>query len=261
MLLSVFCHSTSHAESKVFRSVTSSVTIDKSCKEKPDHFEIMLVFDGEPETASSGWFYGKGTMTAEFKSISPAQYDVTYSSPKFHKLPPSKMELHPSKDGYRAVLRDHTPEDKKIRDSACFFEKLEVDLVPAKELSDSIKMQAKDVFSAEVMILEGYSLIFDKSEYRAAETKGHEALSILERTLGKTSEQTLDAAAVIAFALMYLERFDEALAVIEPYRKALPERPDLKELEELLQKGKKKQDDLFRYDPGSESDVDLAPLG
>jgi hypothetical protein len=60
---------------------------------------------------------------------------------------------------------------------------------------------------------------------------------------------------------MELERFDEALEVIKPYSKSLPEKAYLKELEDDLQKLKKDQDELFRYDLDHENDVDREPLG
>ena len=57
------------------------------------------------------------------------------------------------------------------------------------------------------------------------------------------------------------ERYDEALEVILPYRKALPDHALIKEAEELILGKKKEQDDLFRYEPDGKSDVELDPWG
>ena len=218
------------------------------------------MLENDSEGKSSGLFYGKGTSSAEFRSVAPLRYEVIYPEASYNKLPASHMELIPVEGGYRAVIRDHIPEDKVLRESTCYFEKMEVILKPLDEPVDSVKARAKDLLSAEYIMTEGFHLIFNKNEFRAAEALGYKALPILERLYGKLIKEAFYADAIISLALMGLERFDEALNIIAPYHKVLPDDKILKELEELLQKSKKEQDDLFRYDPDSKEDIDLDPL-
>ena len=107
LLLSIFCTTPAQAGSKAFSGVTSSIIPDKACEKQPENAEITLVFDGDPKTASAGWIYGKGTLTAELKRITPNRFEVTYSITRYNKLPPSTLELLPTKDGFSAVVRDH----------------------------------------------------------------------------------------------------------------------------------------------------------
>lgn len=251
IMLAIFCNSPLHAETRVFSSETTSITFDKSCKEISKPSNIVVVFDSEPESAPSGWFYGKTISPAEFRRTSSNNYEVIYPITRLNNLAPSHMKLLPSKNGFSVLIQDHIPEDEMLRESTCYFEKLEASLIPSNESSDADKVKAKDLFTSELLILEGDDLLFKKNEYRAAETKGYEALAIMERYYGKHSKETLNAVGVVAFALTYLERFDEALDVIEPYLKSFPDHAKLKELETLLQAAKKEQDELFRIDPDS----------
>jgi len=261
ILFSLFCHSPAQAVSQAFSGVTISITIHKSCKEKPENPELVFVFDGEPESASSGWFYGKNIMAAELRKISPMRYEVIYSSTQYHKLPPSLMELQRTNEGFRAVIFDHIPEDKAILDDNCFFEKMEANLTPTKDSLNNTTIQAKARFSSEIIMVEGEDFLLNRKDFRKAESQGRKALAVLEPVFGKLSKESLQAAGLVAWALTEMGRFDEALEIITPYRKSMPDDKILKEYEEVLQKVKKEQDDLFRYDPDSKSDVDLEPLG
>jgi hypothetical protein len=49
---------------------------------------------------------------------------------------------------------------------------------PIQESADSLKMRAKELFSAGLLMGEGEDLLFNQKEYRAAEAKGYKALEI-----------------------------------------------------------------------------------
>lgn len=259
IFLSIFCHGTAHAGSRVFSGITTAITIDKFCKEKPDNSEIILVFNGEKESSSSGWFFGEGTGAAEFKRISPTRFEVTYAVTRYNKLPPSHMELLPSKDGFHAVISEHIPEDQLIRESTCFLEKVEVNLKSTKDSADNAIIQAKALSISELIMVEGQDLLLNKKDFPGADSQGRKALAILEPVFGKLSKEALHAVAQIAWALIEQERFDEALEILTPYRKTLPDIKILKELVEVLKKAIKQQDELYKYDPDSKSDI-LKPL-
>lgn len=260
-LVLAFCSSAAYAESKAFKGTSTTITIDKSCKNKPDLFEIILVFDGPTESALSGWFYGKGTSTAEFRRVSPTNFEVIYPTTRYKKQPPSHLTLTPSEKGFLAVIRDHIPEEKTVRESECFFEKVEVTLKPTTDDGNDLMVRAREHFTSELLLTEGSDLLWNINDYRSAEEKGHKSLLIMEGIYGKYSEKTLDSSAIITFALMRLERFDEALAVIEPYLQSLPDNADIKELVGILRAAKKEQDELFRSDPDSEGAVAFGPIG
>lgn len=260
ILLSIFCHSTAYAEPRVYSGITTSITIDKFCKEKPDNSEIILVFNGEKESSSSGWFFGKGTSTAEFKRITPTRFEVTYAVTRYNKLPPSYMELLPSKDGFHAVISDHITEDRALRESTCFFEKMEVYLKPTKGSADNTIMQAKALSTSELIMIEGQDLLLNKKDFPGADSQGRKSLAILEPVFGKLSKETLQSAGLIVWALIEQSRFDEALEIITPYRKAMPDDKVLKELEEVLEEEIKEQNELFKSDPDSKSGINLKPL-
>jgi hypothetical protein len=261
LLLSILSASPAQAGSQVFIGVTTSIIPSKSCSEKPEHTEITLVFDGDSKSALSGWFYGQGTMTAEFKRITPTRFEVTNSSTIHHKLPPSMMELVPVKDGFHAVVKDYIPEDKEISNVACFFEKMEVDLKPLTgSPADSIK-RGKDLLAADIIMLEGSDFLWNKKDYKAAIDCAQKVLLVYDGAYGKWNKVSLNASGIITFALMNQDRFDEALEVITPYRKSLPDDDLVKAIVEKILKLKKNQDDLFRYDPDSPSAIDLEPLG
>lgn len=260
-LFSICCINPARAGSQAFSGVTTSIIPDKSCSEKPENTEITLVFDGDSKSASTGWFYGKGTMPAEFKRITPTRFAVTYAITRHKKLPPSIMELFPSKYGFSAVIRDHIPEGKELRESACFFERLEVNLKPVNATEIDFKIRAEELFAADLITLESDDLLWIRKEYKTAIELAQKALPLYERNCGKWGKEALNASAVIIFALMMQDRFDEALEVITPYLKALPDQALLKDVEAKIMQLKKKQDDLFRYDPDSPSTIDLEPLG
>lgn len=249
------------AEFQVYKGITNSIIPDEACEKQPENFEIVLVLEGRPEgTVASGWFFGTGSSTAEFRSISPLQYDVIYPATRLYNLPPSHMELTPVKGGLQAVIRDHIPLEKEVRKNTCFFKKLEVTLKPQKESPLTFKARATELYSAELLLWEGKDLLFVHRDYLAAEANGHKALAILEKIHGKLSREAFNAAVLIAFSLMERDRFDEALEVIVPYRTSLPDNKDLKEFEEKFQKAKKQQDELFRHDPDSKGDNNLEPI-
>lgn len=248
------------AEFQVYKGITTSITPDEACEKQPDNFQIVLVLEGKPEGAvASGWFFGAGTSTAEIRSISPLQYEVIYPVTRLRQLPPSHMELAPVKGGLLAVIRDHIPSEKEVREDTCFFKKMEVTLKPLEESPSAFITRATELFSAELLLHEGSDFLFIHREYLAAEAKGHKALALLEKIYGKLGREALNASAIIAFSLMQRDRFDEALEVIMPYRTALPDNEDLKELEGILQNARNKQDKLFRYDPDSKSITDMEP--
>ncbi len=260
ILVSISCHSKAQTGSQAFSGETSSIIPDKSCSEKPKNLEMTIVFDGKPESATFGWFYGKGTSTAEFIRISPTRFEVNYAVTRFNKLPPSSMVLLPTKEGFHVVVKDHIPEDKELRESSCFFEEMEADLKPLDESADNLKKRGKELFSADLIMAEGSDLLWGKKDYKAAIDRGTKALAIYDGIYEKWSKESINASAIIAFALMYQDRFDEALEVILPYRKALPDHDLLKEFVKKIQREKKKQDDLFRHDPDSKGDANLEPL-
>jgi hypothetical protein len=261
MLAYIFCDSAAWAGPRVFAGNTTSIIPDKTCPEKVRTGEIVLLLDGDPVSDTSGWFYGKETSPAEFRMISPMRYEVTYPVTRYRKLPPSHMELQPFEDGFRAVVRDHIPEDKELRESACFYERMEVVLKPVNEPAGDIRAMVGELFSAELILQEGTDLLFSQKDYRSAEEKGRKALDILERIHGKSNRETLNASALIMFSLMWRDRFDEALEVIAPYCALLPDDKELKEIGEILRNLKNLQDELFRYDPDSRSTVVLEPIG
>lgn len=262
LVLFFICAFKASAESKAFSGINAAITTDRKCSNTPKVDKLTLVLDEGIGSKTSGWFYGEGTSTGELHKVSPTLFEVIYPHTIKYKLPPSHLELIPSGDGgYKAIIRDYIPEDKTLRERICFFSKMEISLAPLNESTDAFKTHAKDIFSAEVLLDEAFDLIFVQNEYMVAEAKGYEALAIVERQYGKFTDEALNASAIVAFALMKMERFDEALKVIAPYHKALPNDEFLKELEAKIQKLKKQQDDLFRYDPDSKTDVDLEPLG
>lgn len=261
MLLSVFCYSPAHADSRVFSGVTTSIITNKSCSEKPENIEIVLVFDGEAGSASSGWFYGKDTSTAKFKRISPTRFEVIYAVTLFNKLPPSIMELSPTKNGFVAVVNNSIPEVKSIQGSLCSNEKMEITLKPLKESDDDLINSAKELFAADLFMLEGDNLFYKEKDYASVVNRGQKTFQIYKRIYGVFSIEAIKASGMITNALMKQERFDEALDIIAPYRKALPDEETLKDVEKSLLLLKKNQDDLFRSDPDKKSDADLEPLG
>ena len=257
--LMLFSKSHAQAEPRAFCGVITSIIADKSCPKKLENQEITLVFDGE--STSAGWLYSKWMSAAELKRISPTHFEVTNAVTRFNKLPPTSMDLLQTKEGMHVVVRDHIPEDKEIRESTCFFEKMEVTLKPSKETASTIIERAKLLFAVDLIMLEGSDLLFKHNEYRKAEVQGNKALKIYENLYGKWSKESINAAGLIAFSLMKLDRFDEAQEVIANYRKALPDDSLLKEFEVKILELLKEQNDLFRYDPDSKSDTDLEPLG
>lgn len=261
LLLSLFIPDPLHAGSQAFSGVTTSIITDKSCDLKQENYEMTLVFDGEPESATAGWFYGKGSSAAEFKRISPTHFDVTFAVTRFNKLPPSSMELTPTKDGFQVVIKDHIPEDKEIRESVCFSEKVEANLKHISGAAEDLTKRGKELFSADLLMAEGSDLLWGKKDYEAAKERGRRVLPIYQRIYGKWSLESINAAAIITFALMYQERYDEALDTLLPYRKALPDNALIKEVEELILGKQKEQDDLFRYNPDGKGDIELDPWG
>lgn len=261
LLLFIFWINPAYAGSQAFSGFTTTITPDKSCSDKPNNHEMTLVFDGEPESATSGWFFGKGTSAAEFKRISPTRFEVTYAVTRYNKLPLSSMELLPSMDGFNVVVQDHIPENKEIRESLCFFETLKAIILPLSGVDADLKTRAKELFAADLIMLESENLLYKQKEYNAAIAQANKALPFYVSNFGQWSKESLNTTTLIVFAMMYQERFDEALEIITPYRKALPDHALLKEFEEMIIKVKKEQDDLFRSDPDSKSDVDLGPLG
>ena len=178
----LFSNSHAQAEPRAFSGVITSIIADKSCPEKTDNHEITLVFDGE--SASAGWFYGKGLNAAELKRISPTRFDVTYAVTRLSNLPPSSMELLPTKDGMHVIVRDHVPEDKEIRESACFFEKMEADLKPLSEPTDELIKHGKEIFSADLLMDEGNNLLWSKKDYKAAIERGRKYITRFIRVTG-----------------------------------------------------------------------------
>lgn len=250
-----------YAEYKVYNGNSSTLNFDKFCDEIPSQKNITLVLE-ESDGKISGWFYGKGTSTAEIRQMTSSKFEVIYPITLYKNLPSSNMELLPFGGGYKVIIRDYIPEDNGIRASTCFFEKLEANLTPINEsINASSMLCAKDLFLAELMLIEGFDLLYSEYEYLAAQAKGYASLKILEQIYGKLSEEALNADALVAFAFMRMERFDEALFVIEPYCKIFPNHKLLSDFLELLQNEKAEQDKLFKYDINTPSNEDLAPLG
>jgi len=171
------------------------------------------------------------------------------------------MELTPTKEGFHVVIKDHIPEDKEVLESVCFTEKMEADLKPLYEPADDLKKRGKELFSADLIMAEGSDLLWNKKDYKAAIERGMKVLPIYQRIYGEWSLESINAMTIITFSLVYQERFDEALEVLLPYRKALPDHALIKEAEELILGKKREQDDLFRYDPDGKDDAELDPLG
>jgi|GEM_PF-3578122 len=257
--MTLFCCFSANADSQAYKGMTLLITPDKSCSIKPINHEMTLVFD--TENSLSGWLYGEGVSAGELKRVSPTRFEVTYPITRYNNLPPSALELLPSKDGYHAVIQDYVPEDKEIRESLCFFEKLEADLKLFNGSKSDLINVGKELFAAELIMLEGSTLLLTKKEYKASLELGHKVLPFYERTYGRTSLEARNALSLVVLSLMHLERFDEALEAIVPYRKASPDHATLKLIEEMIIKDKKEQDDLFRYNPDSKGDAELEPLG
>jgi hypothetical protein len=253
-LILVFCPIV-HAKTFILLGKPKSVILDKSCTEKSAMDKIIFVFDAEQGGRTSGWLYGKSISPAKIRLLSGNTYEVTYSIEIHNNSPPSRMELKPIKGGYQAIIHDHIPEDKEIHDKYCFIKELIVNLKPmaGRVNSERYRDRAKNTFAAAILLLEGEDLLTKQMDFRAAEAKGYKALAMLEQLHGKYNEDTLYAAVLISSALMELERFDEALDVIAPYRKSMPKDADLKEFELYLQEEKKEQDKLFSTD--SDDDV------
>jgi hypothetical protein len=257
----VFCGKNIYAESNAFSGVTTSITPDKSCKAKPATSEITIVFDGEPESASNGWIYGERTSAAEFKRISPTQFEVTYAANLHHKQLPAIMEMQSSSYGYNAIIHGHIPENKEILEYNCYYKIIRFNLKPLNEQTIDLKTRGKELFAVELIILETSDLLWNQNNSKLALERGQKALPLYERNYGKWSNESLNATALIAFALIEQERFDEALEIVAPYRKELPNNDIIKKIEGAILILKKEQDELFRYDSNITSDIDLDPLG
>ena len=259
MSLCLLSHQISYAESRVFSGKAISVTKDKKCQKTPDNIEILLEIDGEPEVATSGWFYGKETNSAELRRTSPMNFEIIYPIDTYFKLPPAHMEILSSGDGYRAVIKDHIPERFDSPETVCFFEKMEISLKPINEPADSIKSRAKELFSLELISHESADLILNKKEFLAGEANGRKALAISERIHGKLSKEALDASMMIAVALMELNRFDEALGELKPYRKSVLSDEDFETYKEKIQSRKKEyqeeQEEQLRSGSGGKSNI------
>ena len=71
--------------------------------------------------------------------------------------------------------------------------------------------------------------------------------------------KSLNASALVAFSLMELERFDEAISELEPYLKKHKSSNTLSELLDILRQKREEQDKLFKYDK-KKSTIELEPI-
>jgi hypothetical protein len=248
------------AEEVVYHGTALSSNIVSTCTDDLEPVEIFLVLNKGENGRLSGEFYGENTSPGLFRQNESGRFDVTSPETQLYKLPPATLELTPTGSGYTFVLRDVVPDDPELKDSACWYTLLKAELGPLPEAASVHSQKARDLFANQIAIATSFDLIFKEKEYRKAQENGVRILQEAERLTGRFSLESRNGLAILAFALLMQERYDEALEVIAPYRKALPDHTILKELEDTLIELKKEQDELFRYDPNSNDDVEIEPL-
>jgi hypothetical protein len=248
------------AEGIVYHGTAPASSIVSTCSEKKESVELFLVVEKDGKGCISGEFYGKNTSPARLRQNESGRIDVIYPDTELNKTPAATLELIPSVSGYTFVLRDAVPDDPKLKDSGCWYTLLKAELAPLPEAPLVHSQKARDLFANQIAIATNFDLIFRDKEYRTAQENGVQILKEVERLTGRFSLESVNGLSILAFALLMQERYDEALEVIAPYRKALPDHVELKELEETLRELKKEQDELFRYDSDSSEEIYMEPL-
>jgi hypothetical protein len=249
-----------HAEGVVYHGIAQSSSIVSSCSENQDPVEIFLVLDTGENGRLSGEFYGENTSPGLFRQNESGRFDVTYPETQLYKLPPATLELTPTGSGYTFVLRDAAPADPELKDSVCWHTLLTVELTLLGDSPSLHRQSARDLFANCIATYTSSDLLFKEKEYQKAQEMGFRVQKEAERLRGQFSKESLNGLAIVAASLMMQERFDEALEAIAPFRTALPNHANLKRLEDRLIELKKEQDELFRYDPDGNDDVDMEPL-
>lgn len=260
-LLSVFfiCigSGVSFGEQQAFVSVSTKVEVNKLCTEKPANISITIILNDSNNKSTSGWIYGDGISTSKLVRVSANHFNLIYPDTVFHKLTPSKMLIKRSKNQYIATITDYIPKDPSLHEDTCYFDKLTIRLKPLKKVES--RFNPEEAFNAELILKESRYLYFTKQEFKESLVKARQSLMFFDKNFGALSRQSLNASALVAFSLMELERFDEAISELEPYLKKNKSNKTLSELLDIFRQKKEEQDKLFKYDK-KKSTIELEPI-
>lgn len=254
----VFCEQL-YANDMVFMGKPVFIGPNKVCQNQTLPDKMYVVFDNITQgTRNSGWLYAHANKPAKFRMIKDNTYEVFYASEVYNNIKPSIMRIVNTNFGYQAIINQSVPSDVNLFNSHCYHEQLTVNLLPVRYNAEDVIQRVQDLYEAAILILDGVELLEERHDYKAAETKGYKAIELIEKSLGKYKEESFEAMGVVAFALVGMERYDEALEFISPYRKSMPDDDDLKGFENYLLHEKNAQDKLFEIDLND--DIDYKPF-
>jgi len=262
-LLLLILTSTVHAaaEEVVYRGVFRNIHLTESCKGQAAKEDVVLIFDGSPQDATTGIFYCTESSPGKLRRTAPGVFEIINPLDEALKLKPSVLRISGKGKRLQVTINHYPPNDPTLQEKYCWSQTPPFTVKLTRDNPELQKKRALELYAQELELLEGRRLLYDEDNYEAALVIGRRLLASMERLHGANSKAALLALDLVLVSLAKKERYDEALQVIEPFCRAFPDHIDLKEFEHFIKEKMTEQNKLFRYDPDDGGELELEPLG
>lgn len=249
-----------HASEVVFRGIYRSSAVTKECSDSAGKEHFVMVLNDTPEKATTGVYYSDESLPGTLHRLGAGVFEMHDPLVESKKLKPSLMYITSHNSRLKVRIKEFPPENPDITEGYCWLHIPVFSVRKAIESPAKHKFKAKLTFNIESEFIIIHDLIYVQNDYASARERSKILLQTTEKEFGKSNKYTLNALGVLLISIMQQDRFDEALEEIEPFCKALPRNNDLKDFKNKLLELKKEQDNLFRYEPSKDDEIELEPF-